>query len=176
LKSSEIESIKSIVCKWLSKINFENGLLHFEAKYDPLTQVLMPIEINPRLGGSETWSNIKACCGIDLIREHLNICLGLNVSQVNAPTLRSISKNFLAENTSLESIKLNWVELEKEIGLIELAVFKPVGETCQVNETIGWISVRSSETSETRIINKLNEILLNLKFEFKQNYFIENNK
>ena len=74
-------------------------------------------------------------------------------------------------NNLLEAVKLNLDKLEKEIGIIELAVFKPVGEICKLNETIGWISIRSSETSEARLISKLNEILINLKFEYKENNF-----
>ena len=175
LNSAETKTIQNLVSKWLSKMNFGNGALHFEAKYDPLKRQLMPIEINPRLGGSETWSNIKACCGVDLIRAHLNVCLDFELSQYNDPTCRCISRNFLAKNTVLEAIKVNFERVKQERDLIEFIIFKTIGTLCTIDENIGWINVKSEiETSETHLISKLNDIVDNFRFEFNKSLILEN--
>ncbi|KAG1672031.1 hypothetical protein FOA52_008907 [Chlamydomonas sp. UWO 241] len=54
-----------------------SGVLHFEAIWDGARGRCTPVELNMRVGGAETWSNVRAAWGIDLARCALRISLGL---------------------------------------------------------------------------------------------------
>lgn len=181
---NEIKLVKSIITNWLTKMNFQNALLHFEAKFNAellydlkdnsLDSCLMPIEINSRLGGCETWSNVKASCGVDLIREYLNICLGyrLDIVTKDKPDFRCISRNFLAKSTSLESLSVNLEKL-KASHCVEVCIFKQVGEKLKKNENVGWITVKSDcESTESQLIAKLEKTLKNIKIDFGENFIL----
>ncbi|GAX83253.1 hypothetical protein CEUSTIGMA_g10679.t1 [Chlamydomonas eustigma] len=53
------------------------GVLHFEAMYDHETKVAAPIELNGRIGGAETYSNIMGAWGVDLARAAARVACGL---------------------------------------------------------------------------------------------------
>ena len=182
LNSTEIKLVENLITKWLSKMDFQDCVLHFEAKFNPNLlysqnndSFLMPIEINSRLGGCETWSNVKASFGVDLIREHVNLCLGftLNLDDKKTANYRCISSNFLSKNVCFESLRINLDKL-KETKCVELCIFKPIGEKVKLNENIGWICVRSDfDRSETQLISKLDKVLKNIKIEFGENFLNE---
>jgi len=54
-----------------------SGVLHFEAKYDAATGTAVPIELNARIGGAETFTNIRAAWGVDLAHAAARIACGL---------------------------------------------------------------------------------------------------
>ena len=166
LNRNQLEIVEKLITKWLSMMNFQNSILHFEARFNPKLEEnfsLMPIEINPRLGGCETWSNLKASSNIDFIREHLNICLGIEVNlNKDVCKFRSISKNFLVTNYSLEDVRLNIEKLAND-DVIEFVIFKPINKIFKSNENIGWISIRNkNDLNEEQLIAKLDENLKNL--------------
>jgi len=172
LSPNHLKIVEKLTTEWLSLMNFQNSILHFEALFNPNMDentCLMPIEINPRIGGCETWSLIKASKNIDLLLEFINICLGIETNITNKNYLnefRCISKNFLASNKSLENMKINHKYLAEDKDVIELVIFKQVDEIIELNENFGWISIRNANgLSEAQLIKKLDKITSNLIFK-----------
>eukprot|EP00955_Chlamydomonas_euryale_P070625 360804-Chlamydomonas_euryale.AAC.8 len=54
-----------------------SGVFHFEALWDAHTRTVMPLELNVRVGGAETWSNVRAAWGLDLAAAAVRVALGL---------------------------------------------------------------------------------------------------
>lgn len=52
-------------------------MLHFEAMYDPARHLAVPIELNARIGGGETYVNVQSAWGLDLAQAALRIACGL---------------------------------------------------------------------------------------------------
>jgi hypothetical protein len=135
---------------------------------------LMPIEINLRLGGAETWSMIKSAYNVDLIQEYLNICLGsdLYLDSLNKKALKPlnycISKDFHpAKRALIKAIKLNIDRLETLEDVIELVIFRPPNDRLTHSDYMGWISVKNEYThSYEKLQAMLNEVLACVKFEF----------
>lgn len=99
LSSEEIAATEKLFEEWVSVMNFQNAILHFEARCRPQSiykkrtvdenlniidkdYFIMPIEINLRIGGDEIWSYVKATTGVDLIQEYLKICLGFELDEI----------------------------------------------------------------------------------------------
>ena len=169
LSGDEKRAVERIIKKWISKMNFANGLLHFEARCRPESMYgkrnlneqleiidenyfLMPIEINMRLGGRETWSGIKASCGIDLVRECLNVALGFKLDEQQLhhkaanPHHMCISskgsypdRNVIVEAASIDHDKLR----ELNDSIVELNVLKTVGDKLTIHDVIGLCCLRA---------------------------------
>ena len=104
----------------------------------------MPLEINCRLGGCETWSMIKASMDIDLMFEILDISLGIPLdekklaSKSHSPHSCCISINFRPiEIVFIDKIQLNLKNIQKS-DAIEIMLIKSPGDNLTGKEIIGW--------------------------------------
>ena len=192
LSNREQKAIGNLIEKWISKMNFQNAILHFEARCRPESiygnekffdnndilinekLFLMPIEINLRLAGAETWSMIKASCDVDLVREYTNIMLGIKLDEVSLknkwrfPRYRCISRDFHpAKNVTIKAIGIKKDKVMQD-DVVEISVFRSVEDKLCIKDYIGWISVKSDfgDTSEEKLSLKLESALECLIFEF----------
>jgi biotin carboxylase len=171
---------------WLPKLNIKNGLINFEARCRPAflyknenvsdQEFLMPIEINLRAAGGENWAMTKAAFDVDIIKEHLNICLGIHLDDNLLKFKYTNPRNACAsldihpaKNILYKSLFINFEKLEKSEETIEVALFRGVGDKLGVYDDIGWLAIKNEYDemlSEERLISKLHEIYGAIKFEF----------
>ena len=173
-------------------MNFQNACLHFEARCRPQflykdrpifasnekvideNYFLMPIEINQRLGGAETWSVIKTVYDICLLEEHLNISLGLKLNEKllehkrTHPRFRCISKDIHpARNVKLNSIQVNIKKLQRNPNAVEISIFRSPDEKLGIKDYVGWVTAKNElNCSYEEIKETLNDILECVRFEF----------
>ncbi len=166
LDQGERLAIESIVSDWIPKYNIKHGLLHFEAfcrpkglypnrNYDvenPLNNIaefFMPIELNLRLGGGETWSMNFAAYGVDLFRSYVDIMLGyqldaeeLEIKQHN-PRHCCISHIFFPDKNpcEIQRIELDMEAIEQCENIVEVALPCPVGFNYQGDGDLGWMTI-----------------------------------
>jgi len=134
----------------------------------------MPIEINLRLGGAETWSMIKTVYNVDLFKEHLNISLGFNIDQSDLdakfdnPRYKCISKDIHpARKTLLNSIKVHLKSLEESDNVSEICIFRSAGDNLTQEDYVGWLTiiVNLNESNE-KLFSALHESLKLVEIEF----------
>lgn len=171
-----------MVSTWVPKMNFKNGILHFEAKCRPSSlfpanldpfmitdttnkrnldeeayfnflisdksNFLMPIEVNPRLGGSEAWSMTYAAFDVNLIQEYLNACLGYELNQDELkrkqqhPRFQCISKDLHpGYNAKINSVQVRIQQLARDPNLVEAFIYRSPGETLTYLESLAYIAV-----------------------------------
>jgi len=171
--------VEKLVKVWMKKLDLKNACLHFEAicmigTSEPINEdyFLMPIEINSRLGGSEAWSMINAAYGVDLLREHINVSLGIRVSndlkfKNENPRYQCISHDF-RENYAfyLKAVKINVKDLQMNSNAVEVTVIKSKGDLVK-QEIMGWVAVKNNLNCTFQDLeNCLEEVLANIKFIF----------
>jgi hypothetical protein len=135
---------------------------------------LMPIEINLRLAGAETWSMIKAVYDVDLLREHLNISLGFTLvkeqfdHKLENPRFKCISKDIHpARECLLSSILIDLGRLHAEEKLCELSIFRSPGDNLSREDYVGWFTVKADlSESNDALVNSINKIFSIFKIEF----------
>ena len=176
LSIKEKQNIENLIQDWVTKLNFGNACLHFEAicKNDSNSDdFLMPIEINARLAGSEAWSMIKTAFNVDLLREHLNISLGFDINKAQLefkaknPRHQCISLDFREiENVFFKSLRIKLNELIRNPDAVEVQIVRSPNENV-TKEIIGWITVKSEPNrSLSYLQQKLGDIIKNLEFQF----------
>ncbi|RNA40975.1 hypothetical protein BpHYR1_044498 [Brachionus plicatilis] len=115
----------------------------------------MPIEINQRLGGSETWSMIFSSLNVNLIHEAAKISLGIGLNETDLlvkssnPRWYSISHNFLTE---------------------PICISKPVGSSFTSNVTIGWLTLKCEKEKIESIFSNLARALKLVKLTTESIY------
>ena len=155
-------------------LGFKDACLHFEARCKPeligKDNYLMPIEINQRIGGAETWSMILSTYNVNLIHEAAKISLGIDLDESNLsnklvnPRWYSISHNFVLESKNiLKSLSIDEEKLSSDNDIIEITFFKPVGSVFIKNEGIGWISTRCPKETPEKIFENLEKSLESIK-------------
>lgn len=132
----------------------------------------MPIEINMRLGGAETWSMIKASYDVNLIQEYINLCLGININledKAKNPRFRCISKDFHPfKYVIIDSLRLNFKKLNNSKNIVEISIFKTKGDRISPKDNIGWTTVKCDfKSSYEKIDFNLNEVLNWMYFSYK---------
>ena len=171
LSQKEKNAITCLVEQWIPRMNFNNACLHFELKCRPesiyhksnfdqndnlidANDFLMPIEINMRLGGAETWSMTRNSYGIDLLRAYVDIRLGFpcdtSYFQRKAKQLkfRCISKDIHpARNVMIKSLKIDLKQIRALDCGTEIYLARSTGDKLTVMDYIGWVCVRSSITA-----------------------------
>lgn len=213
LSQTEKKAIETIVAKWISKMNFQSAVLHFEARCRPASiyesnvntfrildennnyivdenayyrflienesSFIMPIEINPRLGGAEAWSMSLAAHDVNMMTEYVNICLGLPLNKdelirkQNHPRNQCISKDFHpAVNTKLNSIQVYLEQLKQNPSAVEINIFRSPGDTLSFKDYVGFITVvcnaydpKATAASLDELLEKRQKILDLVKFE-----------
>jgi hypothetical protein len=168
LSLQEKEAIQSLFKKWIPKLNFQNALLHFEARCRPESiykvpnfdsngnlidekNFFMPIEINMRLGAPEPFSMVKSSCNINLIQEACNIALNLELDtkllneKIRFPRHQSISHHFLINKKDiyLDSVEIDFEKLRSLKNVAELSIFRPIDYklNADYDDYLGWITV-----------------------------------
>jgi hypothetical protein len=137
---------------------------------------MMPIEINTRMGGSETWSMIKSSHKVDLLREYINLSLGIQLNEkrlgyrAKNPFFYCISKDFHpAKRVFIESIKVNVKKLKALKDLVQLVIFRSPHDYLDHLDAIGWITVKSElGPYDVNFRSKLDEALECVKFDFSE--------
>jgi hypothetical protein len=185
LSQQEQMAIRDLASKWVSQLNIQNACLCFEARCRPQSlyndrpifdennnviepdSFLMPIEINLRLAGAETWSTIKSVYDVDLLEEHLNLSLGFKLDEIqldrktNNPRFKCMSKDIHpARSVILNSIKVNLEKLAANDNAVEICIFKSPGEKLTGQDCVGWLTVKSGihETNE-KLLTSLSEVM-----------------
>ncbi|CAF0807396.1 unnamed protein product [Brachionus calyciflorus] len=168
---------------WLAKLNFQNACLHFEARCKPeliseeKDHFLMPIEINQRLGGAETWSMIQSSFNVNLIHESAKIALGIQLNEKELlekslnPRLTSISHDFHSESKCLiKNISLQLEDIQNDENIVEISLFKCVDDQLYKKDYIGWVTVKCDiDSIDSRLNINLEKTLNFLLFEFDFN-------
>ncbi len=171
--------VEKLVRIWIKRLGFQNACLHFEAICMADTDetidenyFLMPIEINARLGGSEAWSMVNAAYGVDLLREHVNISLGMRVSsdlkyKNENPQYQCISHDFRENNAVyLKTVKIDVKELKINSNAVEVTITKSRGDLVE-QAIMGWVTVKNNLNCTFEDLERcLDRVLANVKFEF----------
>jgi biotin carboxylase len=174
--------IEVMVKNWIAKLNLKNACLHFEAKCRPsvlfgleacsdLRNFLMPIEINMRLGGAETWTMVKSVYGVDLLEEYIKIALGVDLNQDRLDKMKQnprfvcISKNFHPEtNRELNSIQFDLEKIQRNENIVQICMVRGSN-----NRHFGWFVWKKdfkNPNGDDNVAKSLNESLNSIKFEY----------
>lgn len=162
----------------MNKLGFRDACLHFEARCKPeligKDNYLMPIEINQRIGGAETWSMILSSYNVNLVHEAAKISLGINLDELNLsnkfsnPRWYSISHNFIIESKkTLKSLSIDEENLSSNLDILEVTFFKSTGSFFTKNESIGWIVTKCSKENPEKILDSLAKSLESIKINFE---------
>lgn len=154
--------------KVLEKLGIQNGCIHFEAKATKNGPV--PLEVNLRMGGDETYSSTKEAWRVDLIEGALKIVFGdylEKIKKTSTPKKYLMSNTFTPEGSGL-LIKLDIDEKIKKVkGVEELCLFKKVGDAVLVPpegyEYLGWMVVSGDNPIDVE--DNFNEALKCVRFE-----------
>ena len=130
----------------LEQLGIQNGCIHFEAKSTEKGAV--PLEVNLRMGGDETYTFIKEAWGADVIEEAVRIVLGMYIKKITKPDVPRkylAGCDFLADHSGL-IVQLDVsedIKRHKEVEALQL--FKKVGDAILVPpvgyEYLGWVGV-----------------------------------
>ena len=143
---------------------------------------IMPIEINPRLGGAEAWSMSLAAHDVNMMNEYVNICLGMQLNKdelmrkQNHPCNQCISKDFHpAINTRLNSIQVYLEQLKQNPNAVEINIFRSPGDTLTFKDYVGFITVvcnsydpNATSASLDELLEKRQKILDLVQFELTE--------
>jgi hypothetical protein len=184
LDSDEQELIRKLVYEWIKKLNIQNACLHFEAKCRPKSlyrqdrftpdKFLMPIEINLRLGGAEVYTMNLSAYGVNLFLENLDIALSIKLDKERLyfrqenPRFNCISYDYHpAKNVLIKDIQLNMKQIQENMNLIEIAIFRTVGDLLGIKDYVGWITVKSHKNASIQELIQLKEKIMELiKFDY----------
>lgn len=185
LDHDEQTIIRQLVNEWIKRLNIQNACLHFEARCRPKSlykpefftsdlKYLMPIEINLRLGGAEVYTMNLSAYGVNLFLENLDMALGipldketLKFKQEN-PRFNCISYDYHpAKNVLIKDIQLNMKQLQENMNLVEVALFRTVGDTLGIKDYVGWLTIKSHKNATIQELLQLQEKLMELiKFNY----------
>jgi hypothetical protein len=192
LSKQEIHAIETIVTEWVPRWNLKNALLHFEAFCRPISlypnrnydiskpfentrEFFMPIELNLRLGGGEVWSVNYSAYGVDLFTSYIHLMLGcpldkgeLKLKQ-NNPKNKCIASSFYPDTVpaKIENVSLNMQAIRQSCNIVEVSLFKPVGDFCNDKGYIGWMTIRDSIDASTDDLFQASRKCMDLvKYEF----------
>lgn len=157
--------------KVLEKIGIQNGCIHFEAKATSKGPV--PLEVNLRMGGDETYMFSREAWRVDLIEGALKIAFGVYLEKnkkSTEPFKYLISHTFSAENSGI-LIKLDINEkVSKNKHIEELNLLKKVGDPVLVPpegyEYLGWTTVSGDNALDAE--DNLEELLAGVKYEIAE--------
>jgi hypothetical protein len=193
LSKQEIHAIETIVTEWVPRWNLKNALLHFEAFCRPISlypnrnydiskpfenvqEFFMPIELNLRLGGAQAWSVNFSAYGVDLFTSYIHLMLGcpldkgeLKLKQ-NNPKNKCIARYFYPETVpaKIESVSLDMQAISQSINIVEVGLFRTVGDVCDSTDYIGWMTMRDSIDASTDDLFQTSGKCMNLvKYEFR---------
>jgi hypothetical protein len=122
----------------------------------------MPIEINMRLGGAETWSMIKSVYGVDLLEEYVKIACGIEFN----PRFICISKNFHPEtNRELRSIQFDLDAIQRDENIVQICMVRGAN-----NKQFGWFvwkeDLRKQSRAGDQLAKAYNKSLNLIRFEY----------
>jgi hypothetical protein len=192
LNNDERQAIERIITDWIPKLNLQNAVLHFEAFCRPLSlyptrnydtekpfeniqEFFMPIELNLRLGGGETWSMNFAVYGVDLLTSYIDIMLGLKLDETHLqhkqhdPKGSCISHVFFPDRVpcQIESIKIDMAAVSQSANIVELALTAYVGNVFSGVGDLGWLTiVENPRSSYKKLIESKNACAKLVSFEF----------
>lgn len=135
-------------------MGIENACFQFEAKSTPNGPV--PIEVNLRMGGDETYFFTKNVWGIDIIENYVKMVMGIRI-EVNfpdEPLTYCAGEDFLSEHSGVLA-ELDIDEKLHKLKYLDQFVFiKKVGDPVLVPpegyEYLGWISVTGDNMVEAK--------------------------
>lgn len=134
----------------------------------------MPIEINQRIGGAETWSMILSSFNVNLVHEAAKISLGIKLNELDLstksinPRWYSISHNFLIKSKSvINNLIINQNRILNDKNIIEVCFFKTLGSIFINNESIGWLVLKNGKESVENILTSLEALLESIKIVLK---------
>jgi hypothetical protein len=188
LNNDEISSIELLIKEWIPKFNIQNACLHFEALFrkkswqyeemilDDRKNMLMPIEINLRMGGCETYSMILTSFDVDLMLSQLDISLGNLLSSQNLeyklknPLNRCISMNYrLINNIKINEINVQPKNLNSNEDIVEVAIIRSTGDIIINKEIIGYgVAKNKIECSLNELKAKMNHLLDSIQLQYSK--------
>jgi len=152
----------------LEKMGVQNGCIHFEAKSTSKGGV--PIEVNLRMGGDQTYSYSKGVWNVDLIENAAKISMGIYLPKINKPLQPKkyiIGQYFLSDHSGVVS-KLDIEDNMKNKEYVEeLEIQKKIGDPLLVPpegfEYLGWVTVSGETLLDAQ--NNMDEIMKLSRFE-----------
>jgi len=152
----------------LEKLGVQNGCIHFEAKSTKKGAV--PIEVNLRMGGDQTYSYSKGVWNVDLIENAVKIAIGIYITKIKKtlqPKKYIIGQYFLSDHSGVIS-KLDIEDnLKNKKYVEELEIQKKIGDPILVPpegfEYLGWVTVSGETLLDAQ--NNANEIMKLARFE-----------
>ena len=131
----------------LEKLKIRNGCVHFEAKSTARGPV--PIEVNLRMGGDETYFLVRGAWGFDLIENALKTACGTYVKKYELPSKPfnyMAADNFLSDYSGVLSMLDIKKELERAPYIVDFQFQGKIGEPVLVPpegyDYLGWVVVK----------------------------------
>jgi hypothetical protein len=182
LSPNEISLIEKICADWIPKLNIQNALLHFEAFCRPISlypnreydvrkpfeniqEFFMPIEMNLRGGGGETWSMNLAAYGVNLNSLYIDLMIGVELDQEalslkqNNPKHGCISMIYSPQNERcrISEIQVDMAKIIETNNIVEIGVLSPVDFICLNDEYVGWMTIQGEFGTSHEELLKLRE-------------------
>ena len=142
-----------------------------------ISEFLVPIEINNRLGGAEVWAMNNMGYGVNLFLEAIDIALGIELDeaflrqQQSKPNYQCICNIYHpAKNVKIEKIAIDVGAFQRDSSAVELALFESVGQTLTIQDYLGWITVRNKYGSSVEDMKEnLNLVMSYVSVDLKEN-------
>ncbi|MBN1494493.1 ATP-grasp domain-containing protein [Candidatus Peregrinibacteria bacterium] len=168
LPEKDQNALINLADETLEKLGIQNGCIHFEAKstkYGPV-----PIEINLRMGGDQTFEYVKKAWGMDLIENAAKVALGIYIPKIcrpESPRKYLIGSYFLAPYSGILHRYTIAPELKNKDYVEDLQFFKEVGDPVlappEGYEYLGWIVVSGENMVDTK--DNLDEALKHINYD-----------
>jgi len=152
----------------LERLHIQDGCIHLEAKVTQKGPV--PIELNLRMGGDQTYSFSKAVWGYDLVEAAAAVAMGLYLKPFTKPAkpltyLRG--KYFLSPHSGVLSQLKIPDDLKKRDGVQDFVFFKSVGDIIlappEGYEYLGWLTTEGTTPQEAEA--NLEKVYSEVKYE-----------
>ncbi|MBU1445763.1 ATP-grasp domain-containing protein [Patescibacteria group bacterium] len=147
------QSLFDLAEETLEKLNLLNGVIHFEAKVSKKRAV--PIEVNLRMGGDQTYFYIKKAWNIDLVEMAVKIALGIHLPKISKPEnpyKYLVGQYFLSDYSGILAKRDIDPSIEDLDFVEELFFFKDIGDEVRVPpegyDYLGWIIVSGTSHRE----------------------------
>ncbi len=139
----------------LERLGIMHGCIHFEAKHTSTGPV--PIEINVRLGGDESYPFNKVVWKVDLIESAVKIALGEYIQKVDQsiePKKYVISKTFIADKSGILTRLHIPPKFPEALCVLEKHFYKEIGDSALAPpsdyEFLGWIACAGDNINDAR--------------------------
>lgn len=150
-KNQLIKAVESA----LIVLGLENSLAHVEIKLTKSGPTV--IDVASRMGGDYTYEAVTGVYDFDLIKSGVEIAMGININQKPVtPQTFMMGRYFMSKTSGVVTTISGIDEIEKMTGVVDLFLFKKVGDSVLVPpdgyEALGWVLVKGESYGEVERI------------------------